>query len=345
MTGDGSPRAARIRELARRTPHERGVSRAEAEDLIEVPDALLADLLAAAGWIRSETLGRDVRLCAIVNARSGRCGEDCAFCAQSARYRTGAPAYPMISEAEILAAARRAAEHGATEFSIVVSGRALRSEREIAAVEGALRRMREELPHLERCASLGLVDERTMIRLREAGLEHLHHNIETAPSFFSRVCTTHDQAEKIETVRRAKRAGLRVCCGGIVGMGETRAQRVEMACLLRELDVDCVPLNFLNPIPGTPLGDRRYLGPDECLRTLAVFRFVLPHKPIVVCGGREVNLGDRQDDMWTAGAAGTLIGDYLTTKGRDPAEDLAALDRLGLRPSARAGRSYSAGRS
>ncbi|MDI7268035.1 MAG: biotin synthase BioB [Myxococcota bacterium] len=321
----------RILELERRAVSEGRVSAAEALELIEAPDDLLDDLVAAAGRVREAFGGRRVRLCSIVNARSGRCGEDCAFCAQSSRHGADTPAFGMISEDRILEAARRAAAAGATEFSIVVSGRAMRSETEIAVVERALRRMREELPDLMRCASLGMVDRATLLRLRDAGLQSLHHNIEAAPSFFPSVCTTHGQAEKVATIRLAGEVGLHVCCGGIAGMGESRAQRVELACALADLDPDCVPVNFLNPIRGTPLEGVRDLTPEECLRTLAVFRFVLARKEIVVCGGREVNLGERQDEMFGAGASGALIGDYLTTRGRDAAEDLAALRRLGLR--------------
>ena len=222
-----------------------------------------------------------------------------------------------------------AAALGAREYSIVTSGAGIRREEELLAVEQGLARVRRETA-LMRCASLGNLDGEALARLKAAGLETFHHNLECARSFFPRICTTHAYEEDVATVRRAREAGLRVCSGGIFGLGERPAQRVELAETLRDLDVDSVPINFLNPIPGTPLEGRCDLTPLDCLRIIAVFRLMLPEKDIVVCGGREKNLRDLQSWIFLAGANGMLVGDYLTTTGRDGAADLQMVRDLGL---------------
>jgi biotin synthase len=301
----------------------------EAEELLACEGAEFYALMARAGAARERYKGRGVTLCGILNAKSGRCPEDCAFCAQSAHHRTGAPLYPLVGAGEMVDRAREVESMGAREYSIVTSGSAVRSEREIDEICKALACLREE-GRLLRCASLGNLPEETLARLKEAGLTNYHHNLETARSFFPAVCTTHDYEEDVETVRRAKGLGLKVCCGGIFGLGESRCQRVELAETLRELDMDSVPLNFLNPIPGTPLEGKNDLTPVECLKIVAVFRLMMPEKDIYVCGGREVNLRDLQSWIFMAGANGMMVGNYLTTSGRDPALDLAMIHDLGL---------------
>ena len=180
------------------------------------------------------------------------------------------------------------------------------------------------------CASLGLLDIDTALRYKKAGLKNYHHNLETSESFFKNICSTHSYKESIETVRIAKKTGFRVCSGGIFGMGETPQQRVELAFTLKELDVDCIPMNFLNPISGTPLENMPPMKPLEILKTIAVYRFILPQKDIIICGGREINLRDLQSFMFVAGANGTMLGNYLTTKGRAAKEDLQMIKDLGL---------------
>ena len=307
----------------------RPIDRKEALELMSCEGAELYALLARAGAVRERTKGRGVKLCAILNAKSGRCPENCAFCAQSAHHCTDAPEYPLVGAEAMAARAREALALGAREYSIVTSGAGIRREEELRTLEQGLARVREETA-LMRCASLGNLDEEALARLKAAGLQTFHHNLECARSFFPRICTTHSYEEDVATVRRAKAAGLRVCSGGIFGLGESPAQRVELAETLRELDVDSVPVNFLNPIPGTPLEGRHDLTPLECLRIIAVFRLMLPDKDIVVCGGREVNLRDLQSWIFLAGANGMLVGDYLTTSGRDGAADLQMVRDLGL---------------
>lgn len=305
-----------------------GITRQEALELLAVQGEELEGLIRRADAQRELVFGRQVRLCAISNAKSGACPEQCDFCAQSARFRTAAPSFPMKPARRIADEARRAHEAGAREFSIVTSGRALRREDDVAQVEGALRLIGQETG-MERCASLGELPDDVLHRLREAGMLRYHHNIETAPSFHARIVHTHTFDDEVRVVREAREAGLLTCSGGILGMGESPAQRVEMALALRELGPDCVPLNFLDPRPGTPLEGRDDLTPLECLRIIAIFRLVLPRTPIFVCGGRERNLRELQGRMFEAGASGTMVGDYLTTAGQAAEADREMIAEAG----------------
>ena len=302
----------------------------EARRLIRQTGPGLDALLARARAVREAVHGREVSLCGITSAKSGRCPEDCGFCAQSAHFQdTGAPEHGMMSAREIADHARAAEAAGAREFSIVTSGTRLARESELLEVERAVRLIRAETA-LEPCASLGLMRRPELERLRKAGLEHFHHNLETARSHFGNVCTTHGYDEQIETIRAAKELGFKLCTGGILGMGETPEQRVELAEAIRELEVDCVPLNFLNPRPGTPMADLHAITPEECLAAVAVFRLMMPAAHIFVMGGREVNLGAMQDRIFDAGADGTMVGNYLTSAGTQPAEVVEMIGRQGL---------------
>ncbi|MFC1537390.1 biotin synthase BioB [Gemmatimonadota bacterium] len=304
----------------------------EARLVLEDKSLELSALLAITDCLRRSHSGNRIRLCSIVNARSGSCPEDCAFCAQSTHHSAAVRRYPLLPVEKLVDAAREAARSGAGEFSIVTSGRSLSKARDIESVEHALREIGGNAGNIQRCASLGRVEPRVLERLKAAGLDCFHHNLETCRSFFPGICTSHSYEERVEMVRRIKAAGLRVCSGGIFSMGESLDQRVALALELAELNVDSIPLNFLNPIPGTPLEDAEYLTPGDCLRIIAMFRLVLPDKDIVVCGGREVNLRDMQSMIFHAGANGILIGDYLTTEGRSARDDLQMLEDLGLEP-------------
>ena len=289
----------------------------------------LPDLFAAANRVKLHFVGNQVHLCSIINAKSGRCGENCAFCAQSAHHVTEAPVFPLVAEHAITSAARDAAHKGSGCFGIVTSGTSLGPGEELDRICVALRSIRSE-GAIEPSCSLGIIDQETALRLKAAGAVTYHHNLETARSFFPSICTTHEYEDDVQTIRNARQAGLKVCCGGIFGMGETMAQRVELALTLRELEVDSVPINFLNPIPGTRLADANFLTPLECLHIIALYRLILPSKRIAVCGGREKNLRDLQSWMFLAGANGTMIGNYLTTTGRDEQQDFQMLKDLGL---------------
>lgn len=286
--------------------------------------AALGAYLAGAQRLKELTFGNRVALCSIINAKSGRCSENCAFCAQSAHYQTTAPVYPLKSREEIVAGALQAQAEGSHCYGIVTSGARIAPGRELDTVLDAIREIRQRCD-IEPSASLGILDESTARALAEAGCVTYHHNLETARSFFPQICTTHDYEEDVATVRLAKAAGMKVCCGGIFGLGEAPEQRVELAETLRELAVDSVPLNFLNPIAGTPLAGQRQLTPMDCLRIIALFRYFLPTTPISVCGGREPNLREFQSWIFLAGASGTMVGNYLTTSGRDRDTDLQML--------------------
>jgi len=305
------------------------ITREEALMLTRIPPADLFELFAAANRIKTHFVGNEVHLCSIINAKSGRCGEDCAFCAQSAHHATDAPVFPLVAESKITAAAHDAEMKGSGCFGIVTSGTRIDPGEELENICSALRSISSESGIAPSC-SLGIIDRETAARLKAAGAKTYHHNLETARSFFPNICSTHDYEEDIQTVRNAQQAGLKVCCGGIFGMGESMAQRVELAFTLQELDVDSVPLNFLNPIPGTRLAGADFLTPLECLHTIALFRLILPAKRITICGGREINLRDLQSWIFFAGANGTMIGNYLTTTGRDEAQDRQMLNDLGL---------------
>jgi biotin synthase len=304
-----------------------GIGTKEAVELLACRGPELYELFARAGRLRHERRGDRVGLCAIVNAKSGSCPEDCAFCAQSARYRTPAASHPMLTAAAIASAGEGARAAGAHCFGIVTSGRSARGrEKDLEVILDAARSMKARGVSVG--AALGELDSRTAAMLKAAGVTRYNHNLETSRRHFAKICSTHSYEDRRRTVLAAKSAGLQVCCGGIFGMGETSEDRADLALDLRELEVESVPLNFLNPIPGTPLTGAERLAPLEILKIIAVFRFMLPRQEIKVCGGREVNLRDLQSWMFYAGADGTMIGNYLTTQGRPADEDLRMLRDL-----------------
>jgi len=301
----------------------------EAISLAAVSGVDRYELFLAASRVKEHFVGSKISLCSIINAKSGRCPENCAFCAQSAHHSADVPVYPLVDEESLVAGARAAEENGSICYGIVTSGTTVSKGEELDRICRALRRIRLETG-IEPSCSLGIIDTESARALHEAGATTYHHNLETARSFFPQICTTHDYEEDVATVRAAKEAGMTVCCGGIFGMGETAAQRVEMALTLRELAVDSVPLNFLNPIDGTKLAGFSCITPQECLVTIALYRLLLPDKKITVCGGREKNLRDLQSWMFFAGASGTMIGNYLTTTGRSTDDDWQMLQDLQL---------------
>ncbi len=301
----------------------------EALALLRIQGVDLGDLFAGAQRIRHHFKGDRVALCSIINAKSGRCSEDCAFCAQSVHHQAHSPVYPLKPLDEIVEGARQAATAGCNCYGIVSSGSRLTAGVEMDRLLEAIRQIRATTG-IRPSASLGLLDESTARALADAGFAVYHHNLETARSFFPQICTTHDYEEDVETVRWAKRAGMAVCCGGLFGLGESLQQRVELALTLRELAVDSVPINYLAPVDGTPLAGRSPLPPMDCLRIIALFRFVLPKARISVCGGREQNLGEFQSWIFMAGASGLMVGNYLTQKGRDLQVDLKMIRDAGL---------------
>jgi len=316
-----------ILNISERAFAGRALDPADGLRILQARGAEFSLFLAGAHRLRQAAFGDRVELCSIINAKSGRCPENCSFCAQSAHARTGVPVYPLKDVEEIIAGAKRAEAEGSHCYGIVTSGTRVAPGAELDRVLEALRRIRETTS-IDPSASLGLLDAETAAALAAAGCVTYHHNLETARSFFPEVCTTHDYERDVETVRVARDAGMKVCCGGILGLGESPEQRVELALTLAELDVDSVPLNFLNPIQGTRLEDASHLTPMDCLRAIVLFRHAMPDKRISVCGGREPNLRELQSWIFMAGASGTMIGNYLTTSGRDRDTDLRMLRDL-----------------
>ncbi len=298
--------------------------------ILDLPTERLGELLSYAHNIRAARFGNKVGLCAIINAKSGTCSEDCAFCAQSGHHGADSPEYPLLSTDEITAAGAAAQQHGVTRFGVVASGK-LVGEDDLLGFTEAVRALAAQglAPDL----SPGILDVAQLKALKEAGLAGYHHNLETSASFFPKMCTTHTYDDDVRAVRAGLKAGLYVCSGGIFGIGESWDDRVELALLLSELGVQSVPMNFLHPIPGTPLENQDVLTPEEALKTVALYRFLLPDRALRMCGGRLTVFGrERKNELLQSGANGLMVGDYLTTKGGDTDSDLEEIANADLVP-------------
>ena len=311
-----------------------GLTREEGEQFVQISEEDFAthlyEILAVTDKVKRAHKGNKANTCGIVNAKSGLCKEDCTFCSQSVHFpEAEVPEYPMATANIIADAARDAEQNGTGEFSIVTSGTGIVKDSDINVLKDALTQIKNDTSMMT-CASLGIMSRERLQELKDAGLMSFHHNLETSRSFFPNICTTHTYDDDLNTVKLAKEMGFFTCTGGIFGMGESWEHRVELAETLQELDVDSVPINFLNPRPGTPLENMKDLTPMKCLKIIALFRLMLPTKEILVCGGREVNLRDLQPLMFGAGANGTMVGNYLTTLGRPADEDLRMINDLGL---------------
>jgi len=315
-----------VNEIVGKICRREKISSSELVPLIDLDNPY--DLFFGATKIREHFKGKKVFTCSIINAKSGMCSEDCAFCAQSKYHNTNISVYPLLSKHELVEKGMYMASMGANKFSFVTSGKKL-SKKEIDTICEAAFLLREKT-ELKLCASLGLLDEDAAVSIKQSGISRYHHNLETARSFFKNICTTHDYDEDVMTIKVAKKAGLEVCSGGIMGLGEEFSHRLELAEFLSHLDVDSIPINFLNPIKGTKLQNMPILPPLEALMSIAIFRFLNPEKDITICGGREVCLGDFQSWIFLAGANGIMIGNYLTTLGRDINEDLKMIKQLNL---------------
>ncbi len=288
----------------------------------------LDELLCQAQRVRRRYHHQRVSLCGIVNARSGRCTEDCAFCAQSAHHRAAITEYALRGAGELHAAARAADQHPISHFGIVTSGRAAVRGAERAELLKAVRALAAGM-RATLCLSLGVIDDQLLVELRALGVRRIHHNLETSRAFFPRICTTHSYDERVANVRRILAHGFEACSGGLFGMGETWDDRIALAATLRELGVCSVPLNFLTSVAGTPLEHQPPLPPREILRIIALFRCMLPLADLKVAGGRPL-LRDAQALIFHAGATSMMIGDYLTTPGRSVEADVQMLADLGL---------------
>jgi biotin synthase len=304
------------------------IARPEAELLLDTPDEQLLHLMAAADRIRIHFKGHRFDSCSLINARSGRCGEDCSFCAQSAHHGSDCETYGLRGTPEILSAAQEAAKIGASRFCTVTSGGAL-SPKEFDKLIQSLEEIRSEVD-IDLDASLGFLDDERAARLLAAGVTRYNHNLETSKDHYPRICSTHTFDQRVDTVQRALSKGFSACSGGIIGLGETPSQRLDLAFSLAELKVDCIPINILNPRPGTPLENSEPPAPLEILKTVALFRLINPTATIKIAGGRERNLGDFQAMALRAGANGMIIGGYLTTTGRAVEDDLRMVRQAGF---------------
>lgn len=288
-------------------------------------------LLGVANKIRYHFTGNQIDTCEIVNARSGACTENCKFCAQSDHYSTETDCYSLLNENQILEAASRAEADGAFRFCIVTSGLGMKGDPDFAPIISAIKLVGQRTS-LSQCCSLGTLGDEHIAALKDAGITRYHHNLETSQNFFKEICTTHTYGERIATIKKLKAAGLQVCSGGIIGMGESWQDRIEMAFLLKELHVDSIPINILNPVKGTALEGQERLKPMDILKTFAIYRFILPDKIIRFAGGREQNLGELMPLGLLSGINGMLIGNYLTTSGRGAAKDMETMAGLGFNP-------------
>lgn len=321
-----------LREIVRTCIDGEPLARLDADPLVEIARTEPWELLHAAWQVRRHYFGRAVRMCSIVPGKLGGCSEDCAWCAQSARQGGSHSGKCERTPTEtIVAAAGKASANGASSLGIVNSGRGP-TEADLSAViaaKAAIDAAGEcDIPI---CVSLGELDDEQAARLYAAGVRRYHHNLETSRRMFPQVVTTHSYDSRLATLAAARAAGMDVCCGGLFGLGETWADRIDLAMTIRdEVGADSVPLNFLNPAPGTPLESAKPLSPMECLTIVAVFRLILPTADIKVAGGREVNLRDLQSLIFYAGATSCMTGDYLTTAGRGPEADHQMIADLGL---------------
>ena len=305
------------------------LDRTDIDQLSELSVDNLDDLLYWANEIRKQNFGNTVKMCSIVPGRLGGCSENCAFCAQSLHYDTAVDKTPQVlDDDQIMAAAKEAKQKGVPNFGIVYSGKKV-SEGELDRLIALTERIKSELD-MGVCMSLGIVSEENMQRLADAGVVRFNHNLETSERHFSEVVSTHKYADRVRTIEAGLKAGMGVCAGGIFGIGENEQDRIDMALELRRLGVDMVPMNFLHPIEGTPLGNAEKMPPREILRIVALYRFILPKTHLKVAGGRVLNLRDLQSWIFYAGCTAILSGNYLTTAGRAVEDDLQMLKDLGL---------------
>src|SRR5262245_45940657 len=326
LASETSP-ATNWSDLAGRVLAGHEVTGQEALAILRAPHDELLELLAAAYRIRRRWFGNTVQLYFLMNAKSGLCPEDCHYCSQAKTATSDIPRYNLLSREKLLDGARLAAERGSKTYCIVISARGP-SEREIQAVEKIVPEIKAR-HDLEVCACLGLLTPDQAQRLAACGVNKVNHNLNTSAEFYGQICTTHTYQDRVETLKAVRAAGLELCSGGIIGMGEQDADVVQMALALRELAVESIPLNFLIDIDGTPLAHSQRLNPRYCLKALAMFRFVNPRSELRIAGGRELHLGSLQA-LGLYAANSIFVGDYLTTKGQPPEADYKMIEELGF---------------
>ena len=307
-----------------------GISCQEAVNVLNIstlPELL--QLFSKTSSTREKFYGTKVATCAIINARSGNCPENCAFCSQSSRSNAEIIKFPLVSAEEMFSQAQQAEEYGAHRYGIVTSGRAVNMSKELDEICRAVSMIKEQL-NIKVCASLGILNKESLQQLKNAGLDRYHHNLEASKSYFPEICTTRKFEDQLQTISFAKEAGLSLCVGGIFGLGESKEQRIEMLDNIRELHIESVPINFLTPIKGTLLEKNNELSALDCLKIIAAAKLMMPEVSIRICGGREYNLGEMQSLVFAAGAEAIMIGSYLTTSGRNTQTDLKMIKDAGL---------------
>jgi biotin synthase len=315
-------------ELAESVIQGQAIDRQQALEILQTPNEEILNLLAGAYRIRREYFGNTVQLYFLMNAKSGLCPEDCHYCSQSKVSEAEIPRYNILNREKLLDGARVAAERQSKTYCLVISARGP-NEREMKAVETIVPEIKQKYG-LNICACLGLLTPDQAARLKAAGVDKVNHNLNTSDNFYSKICSTHTYADRVATLQAVRNAGMQLCSGGIIGMGEAPADIVDMAFSLRELSVESIPLNFLNPIEGTPLANEGKLNPLGCLKALAMFRFVNPKSELRIAGGREIHLRSLQP-LGLYAANSIFVGDYLTTKGQAPEEDYRMVEDLGFR--------------
>lgn len=318
-----------IDEMTKKVLNGECITRKEARYILEFPDVRLEKLFECATLIREKFRGKRVDFCAIVNAKSGLCAEDCKFCAQSTRWKTKVLRYPLLPVEVVVEKAKEAYHMGATKFGIVTSGRGP-TDREVELVCEMVKEIRRKVPYIAVDVTLGELTEKQAQKLKEAGAKHANHNIETSPRYFEKICTTHTYEDRIRTINVLKNVGIELCCGCIFGMGESLDDRIEIAFELKRIDPKIIPINFLNPRPGTPFEGFPIMDAKEAAKCIALIRFVNPTKQIKIAGGREVVFGDKQDWTLKAGADDLMVGNYLTTPGQHYLEDWRLVLSVGL---------------
>ncbi len=324
----------RIAELGGRVLSGGHVTRAEGEFLFHLSrSAEIVDLMAWANRIRERFKGNKIHLCSIVNAKAGACSENCSFCAQSSFYETGSPRYGFVDPEPVREAAEEASRNGVTAVGLVAAWKGLKEGPMLDEVCDRIRDLAQS-GKTRPDASLGIIkSQKVADRLKEAGLECYGHNLESSKRFFPHHCSTHTYEDRVETIGYLKKAGIKICSGGILGLGETREDRLDLAFALKQIGANVVPINILNPIKGTPFENNPPLPPMEILQTIACFRFILPRQEIMIAGGRTVNLRDLQSLVFMAGASALMVGNYLTTLNQPVEKDLQMLKDLGLDPN------------
>jgi biotin synthase len=324
----------RISELAWHIVNGGEISREDAMWLFNVESpADIFDVMAGANRIREHFKGNKIHLCSIVNAKAGACSENCSFCAQSAFHETGSPRYGFVDPEPVQEAAEEAARNGVTAVGLVAAWRGLKEGPMLDEVCDRIRELAKS-GKTRPDVSLGIIsNQRVADRLKEAGVECYGHNLETSKRFFPSQCSTHTYEERIATISFLKKAGIKICSGGIIGMGETREDRCDLAFSLKEVGANMVPINILNPVKGTPFENVPPLAPLEILKTISCFRFILPRQEITIAGGRTLHLRDLQSMVFHAGASALMVGNYLTTLNQPVEKDLQMIKDLGLDPN------------